>query len=83
MFVFGQSGCILVNWLFWGKYIVVFGQTWLCSGKCVCIRANWLYSGKSDCIKAISLYSIKVVVFGQSGCSRTKWINSGKVVLFG
>ena len=32
--------------------------------------------GKGSCIWA------KVVVFGQSGCDRAKWLYSGKVVVF-
>ena len=34
MVVFGQSGCIGLNWLYSGK-VVVFGQKWLYSGKMV------------------------------------------------
>ena len=52
--------------------MVVFGQ-------------KLLYSDKSRCIRANSLLSGKVVVLGQSGCSRAKfvvfvqkWLNSDK-----
>ena len=38
---------------------------------------EWLYSGKSGCILA------KVVVFGQRGHNRARWLYAGKVVVFG
>ena len=47
--------------------MVLFGQKWLYSAESKCIR--------SDCIRA------KVVVFGQSGCIRAKWLFSGTVVV--
>ena len=65
-----QSGCIWVK-------VVVFGQKWLNSGKLVvsgqigCVRERWLYLGKSGCYRAkVVVFGIKVVVFGQIGCSR-------------
>ena len=39
MVLFAQSDCIRIK-------VVVFGQTWLYSGKSGCIRADWLYAGK-------------------------------------
>ena len=74
--------------------MVVFGQRWLYSGNVVvmgesgCFRANdctqakWLYSSKmvefglSGCIWA------NMVLFGQSGYIRVKWLYWGNVVLF-
>ena len=50
--------------------MVVFGQKRLCSGKAVVFENNWLYS-------------CSVIVFGQSGCIRAKWLHSGKNVVFG
>ena len=53
--------------------VVVFGQKWLCSGKC-------------DCIKAKVVVFDKVVIFGQSICIpakvivfRQKWMYPRKV----
>ena len=43
----------------------------------VVIGQNRLYSGKSFCIRAT------VLVFGQIGCIRTKWLYTGKVVVIG
>ena len=36
--VFGQSGCIRGKVVLIGARVVVFGQKWLYSGKCGCIR---------------------------------------------
>ena len=58
MIVFEQSGCIRGE-------VVVFGQKWLYSSKCGCIRARRMYLGKSGCVRAKWLYSGNVVVFGQ------------------
>ena len=70
MVVIGQSGFIRAN-------VVVFGQKWLCLGKCCCIRARRLSLGK-------------VVVFVQGGYIRASWLysrksgcNKAKVVVFG
>ena len=86
--LFGQSGFIVVRWLYSGK-MVVFGQSLHCKTviqKC-CIRAKkLLYSGKSGCTRAKVVVVLckcgcirakVLVVFGQSGCIR------GKVVVFG
>ena len=53
----------------WAK-LVAFDQEWLYSGKSGCIPSKWLYSGKYGCIWANMFYS-------------AKWLNSGRVVLFG
>ena len=45
--------------------------------KVVLFGQKLLYSGESCCIGA------KIVVFGQNGCNRAKWLYSGKVVVFG
>ena len=60
----------------------MFGQRLLYSGKNCSIPESgsiciWLYSGKSGCIRE------KVVVFGQIGCIRVKWLYTGKVDIFG
>ena len=59
-------------------------------GKAVVFRQKWLYLVKSGCIlvKVVVLgqkdfYSGKMVVFGQSGSVRAKWLYSGKVVVLG
>ena len=58
MVIFGQSGCIRGKVVVFGK-MVVFGLTWLYTGKNGCIRAKRFFSGKSGCIGA------KVVVLGK------------------
>ena len=57
--------------------VVVFGQgdciraKWLSTDKTGCIRVKrWLYSGKSSFIRE------------RTGCTQTKWLYSGKVVVF-
>ena len=45
---FGQSGCIRESGCFWAK-LVVYGQTWLYSGKNCCTQEKRLYTGKNDC----------------------------------
>ena len=59
-------------------------------GKAVIFRQKWLYLVKSGCIliNVVVLgqkdfYSGKVVVFGQRGSVRAKWLYSGKVVVLG
>ena len=65
MVVFGQNGCIRVEWFYSVERscilekMVVFGQ----SG---CIRVKLVVFGQSDCIRS------KVVLIGQ------KWLYSGK-----
>ena len=69
--------------------MVVFGQKWLCSGKCGCIRAKVAVFVQNGCIRATWLYSDKVNVFSQGDCIWTKvvvfgqkWLYLGKVVVF-
>ena len=59
--VFEQICC---NWAKW----VVFGQKFLYSGKSSCNRESWLYSVKIGCISA------NMIIFGQGGCIRKKWL---------
>ena len=66
MVVVGQSGGIRSK-------VVVFGYKKLYSGKSGYIRAKVVVFGQKW------LYSGKVVVFGQSGCSRPKlWYSGAK-----
>ena len=44
--------------------MVLFGQTWLYSGKNGCIRAKVVVFGIGGCIRTKWLYSGKVVVSG-------------------
>ena len=80
MVVFGQ------RWLSSDKGISIRSK-WLYSGKICCIteydyiRAKWLYFCKVCCIRPKMVVFVqngfilaKVVVFGQSGCIRTKWL---------
>ena len=57
----GKSGCLRAK-------AVVFGQKLVLIWQDVFIRAKWFYSGK------ICFFWGKVVVFGQSGCIRTKLV---------
>ena len=80
MFVVGKK------WLYSGK-LFVFGQKWLYSGKSGFIRAKALYSSKSGGIRAKVVafreFRANVVVLAKTGCIRTRWLYSGKVVVFG
>ena len=76
----GISGCIRAK-LLYSDNLVVFGPKWLYSGKLFFVGQKWLYSGKVVVFGKKSLYSgksvfelAKVVVFGQGGCIRSKWL---------
>ena len=69
--------------------VAVFVQKWLHSGNKCCIWAKVVVFGQSGCIRAKMVVfgqsggiRAQVVVFGQSCCIRTKWLYSGKVVVF-
>ena len=64
MFLFGQSGCISVKILFFGKVVE--------SGQSGFISTNVVVFGQSGCIRS------KVVVFGQIVCIRAKEVVFGK-----
>ena len=53
--------------------MVVFAKRWFYSGKSECIRTKWSCSCKSS-VREKWLYSGKVVVSGQSGYIRVKWL---------
>ena len=77
----GKSCCFRTN-------VAVFKQMWLYSGKVVLFRQKLLSSNKSGCIRAIFVFKqcgcirAKVVVIGQNGIIRTRWLNSDKFVVF-
>ena len=62
--------------MYFGK-VVVLGEKLLYSCKSGCIRAKEVVFGEIGCVRA------KLVVFEQSGCIWTRWLVSGKVVVFG
>ena len=65
--VFGQRGGIRAGGCIWAKMIVL-GQIWLYWGEYGCIRAKVVLFGKKW------LYFGIMVVFGQSGYIRAKWL---------
>ena len=76
----GISDCIQAK-LLYSDNIVVFGPKWLYSGKLFFVGQKWLYSGKAvefgkkwlNSCKSVC-HLAKVVVFGQGGCIRSKWL---------
>ena len=80
--VFGQIGCVLANVVVFGQIGCIFANCCIGKGNCfwakmVVFWQKWFYPGKKGCIRA------KVVVFMKIGCIPTKWLFSGKVVVFG
>ena len=57
--------------------MVVFGKKLLYSCQSGSIRAKVVLFGEIDCVRA------KMAVFEQNGCIWTRWLYSGKVVVFG
>ena len=60
----------------------MFGQKWLSLNKVLVFKQKLLYSGKSGCLSMCGCIQEKVVVFGQVGCIRAKWLYSGKSAQF-
>ena len=73
----GKSGCI------WARGDV-FRQSICIREKMVVFGQKWLYSGKSGCICAkVFVFGQKWLNLGNSGCIRTKYLYSGKMIVFG
>ena len=74
----GKGGCIQAKWLYSCKSGCIWAKRlyWVkCFGS-GCIRVKVVELGQRVCMA-------KVVVFGQSGLVRAKWLFSAKVVVFG